>query len=203
MLSLVLILTAAGVVLPILAAAVAASRGASEPAAPVPTPLGAAIPLSALGLTWRRLRDVRTGRGPRVLWLGEGDSTRYSRAFRLAKAPLYDAGYSWGTVERSGGAVQLVCWEDPAQGDAVAVDAIAAAEASLAEDDGRLALEEQRRRQAEALDAELNGDARRGDLEALRQSLRLKAWAWSKRVEADRPARPQVIQKWSDEIGLP
>ncbi|KMO16023.1 hypothetical protein [Methylobacterium platani] len=176
-----LILTAAGVVLPILAAAVAASRGASEPAVPVPTPLGAAIPLSALGLTWRRLRDVRTGRGPRVLWLGEGDSTRYSRAFRLAKAPLYDAGYSWGTVERSGGAVQPVCWEDPAQGDAVAVDAIAAAEASLAEDDRRLALEEQRRRQAEALDAELNGDARRGDLEALRQSLRLKAWAWSKR----------------------
>ena len=171
----------AGVVLPVLAAAIAASRGAPDTVPAAPAPLGAAIPLAGLGLTWRRLRTVRTGRGERVLWAGDGDPTRYSRAFRLAKAPLYEAGYSWGTAERSGGQVQPVCWEDPAQDDQVSLDAIAAAEAALAADDVRVAEAEARRAREAELEGLLNGESRRADMEALRASLRTKAWAWSRR----------------------
>ncbi len=182
MLSLLLLaLAAAGVVIPVLLAAIAASRGGPETVPAVPAPLGAAIPLAGLGLSWRRLGSFRTGRGQRAFWVGDGDPTRYSRAWRLAKAPLYGAGYSWGTAERNGGQVQPVCWEDPTQGDAVALDAIAAAEASLAEDDRRAAEVEARRTREAELEALLNGDARRADMEALRASLRTKAWAWSRR----------------------
>ncbi|MET7246979.1 hypothetical protein ABZT49_26855 [Methylobacterium sp. EM32] len=183
MLSLLLLLALAfaGIVLPVLAAAVAASRGASDTVPAAPAPLGAAIPLAGLGLSWWRLRTVRTGRGERGFWVGDGDPTRYSRAWRLAKTPLHEAGYSWGTAERSGGQVQPVCWEDPAQGDAVSLDAIAAAEAALAADDVRVAEAEARRAREAELEAELNGDARRADMESLRASLRTKAWAWSSR----------------------
>lgn len=109
MLSLLLASGLAGIVVPILAAAVAASRATPETVPAVPAPLGAAIPLAGLGLTWRRLRTVRTGRGERGFWVGDGDPTRYSRAWRLAKSPLHEAGCSWGTAERSGGQVQPVC----------------------------------------------------------------------------------------------
>ncbi|MFH6786609.1 hypothetical protein [Methylobacterium sp. MA0201] len=77
--------------------------------------------------------------------------------------------------------MQPVFWEDPARGDAVAVDAIAAAEAAVAADDRRLAEAEARKRREAELEAELNGDARRADMEALRTSLRVKGWAWSRR----------------------
>lgn len=177
MLSLLLTLAAAGVLAPVLAAAFAVHRPA--PAAPIP--LGAAIPLAGLGLTWRRLRDLRTGRGPRTLWTGEGDPARYSRAWRLSKAALHGAGYSWGTVERTGGVVVPLCWEDPDQGDQLALDAIASAEAALAEDDRRVVEAEARKRRDAELEAALNGDARRADMEALRESLRLRGWAWSRR----------------------
>lgn len=178
---LILAIAAAWIALPILAAAIAASRGAPEPAAPVPMPIGAAIPLAGLGLTWRRLRTVRTGRGERGFWIGDGDAARYSRAWRLVKPEMNSAGYSWGTAERNGGQVQPVFWEDPAQPDAAAVEAISAAEAALAADDCRLAEVEARRAREAELEAELNGDARRADMEALRTSLRTKAWAWSRR----------------------
>ncbi|GJD90607.1 hypothetical protein BHAOGJBA_4149 [Methylobacterium hispanicum] len=178
---LILAIAFAGVVLPVLAAAVAASRGAPDAAPAAPAPLGAAIPLAGLGLTWRRLRTVRTGRGERGFWVGDGDPARYTRAFRLAKGPLYEAGYSWGTAERSGGQVQPVCWEDPSQGDQVSLDAITAAEAALAADDVRIAEAETRRAREAELEAQLNGDARRADMEALQQSLRVKGWAWSRR----------------------
>ncbi len=178
---LLLVIAAAGVVLPVLAAAVAASRDVPGTVPAAPAPLGAAIPLSALGLSWRRLRTVRTGRGERGFWVGDGDPTRYSRAWRLAKPTLNGAGYSWGTAERSGGQVQPVCWEDPAQGDAVALDAIAAVEAALAADDVRVAEAEARRAREAELEAQLNGAARVADMEALRTSLRVKGWAWSRR----------------------
>ncbi len=84
-----------------------------------------------------------------------------------------------GTAERTGGQVQPVCWEDPAQGDAVAVEAIAAAEAALAADDRRIAEAEARRAQEAELEAQLNGAVRRADMEALQQSLHVKGWAWS------------------------
>ncbi|SFE91991.1 hypothetical protein [Methylobacterium sp. yr596] len=176
-----LLLAFAGIVVPALAAAIAASRGAPEPAALLPTPIGAAIPLSALGLSWRRLRDVRTGRGPRVLWAGEGDPARYSRAWGLAKPTLHAAGFSWGTVEHTGGAVVPLCWEDESLGDQAVLDAVASAEATLAEDDRRLAEAETRRAREAELEAQLNGAARVADMEALRASLRTKAWAWSRR----------------------
>ncbi|WP_279356766.1 hypothetical protein [Methylobacterium indicum] len=178
---LILVIAAAGVVLPVLAAAVAASWGGPDPAPAVPDPLGAAISLAGTSLTWRRLRTVRTGQGERDFWVGDGDPTRYSCAFRLAKEPLYEAGFSWGTAERTGCQVQPVCWEDPAQGDAVAVEAIAAAEAALAADDRRIAEAEARRAQEAELEAQLNVAARRADMEALQQSLRVKGWAWFKR----------------------
>lgn len=177
---LLLALAAAGVVLPVLAA-VAASRTASETVPATPAPIGAAIPLAGLGLTWRRLRTVRTGRGERGFWIGEGNPDRFSRAWRLAKGPLYEAGYSWGTAERSGGQVQPVCWEDLARGDAVSLDAIAAAEAALAADDVCVAEAETRRAREAELEALLSGDARRADMESLRESLRIRGWAWSRR----------------------
>ncbi len=164
------------------------SPGSSSRSWPPPSPpLGALpkpfrrSPLAGLGLSWRRLRTVRTGRGERGFWVGDGDPTRYSRAWRLAKSPLHEAGYSWGTAERSGGQVQPVCWEDPAQGDQASLDAIAAAEAALAADDVRVAEAETRRAREAELEAQLNGAARVADMEALRESLRMKAWAWSRR----------------------
>ncbi|MCF4127892.1 hypothetical protein [Methylobacterium sp. SyP6R] len=178
---LILVIAAAGVVIPVLAAAVAASRAATETVPAAPAPLGAALPVAGLGLSWRRLRDVRTGRGPRTLWTGEGDPARYSRAWRLVKPVLHGAGFSWGTVERTGGAVVPLCWEDESLGDQAAIDAIASAEAALAEDDRRLVEVEARRAREAELEAELNGDAQRADMQALETSLRIRGWAWSRR----------------------
>ncbi|SFU35571.1 hypothetical protein SAMN02799631_00319 [Methylobacterium sp. 174MFSha1.1] len=181
-LSLVLLaLAAAGVVIPVLAAAIAASRGGPEPAPAAPAPLGAALPVAALGLTWRRLRDVRTQRGDRTLWAGDGDTATYSRAYRLLRGPLAEVGFSWGTAERSGGVVQPLCWEDTTRGDQAILDALADAKEALAYDDRRIAREEERRRQADALDDERHGESRRADLHRLRESLRDVHWAWSKK----------------------
>ncbi|GJD87189.1 hypothetical protein BHAOGJBA_0689 [Methylobacterium hispanicum] len=178
---LILVIAAAGVVAPVLLAAVAASRGAPEPAASVPAPIGAALPVAALGLTWRRHRAVLTGRGPRVLWLGEGDDVRYGRAYKLARETLRDVGFSWGTAESDNGVMQPVCWEDPAAPEAAMDYALAAADEALAEDDERLAAEAAQALRNADLDAALNGEARRADLAALRESLDTQLWAWGTR----------------------
>lgn len=157
-----------------LAASVAAT--ASHPL-DEPAPVEASLPLAALGLSWRRLREVPTGRGRRVLWAGDGDVSRYTRAYKLCRGALYDAGFSWGTAERSGGQVQPLCWENPGLPEETVAAAIATAEAALAEDDVRI---ERQRRDAE-LEASLSGDARRADMESLRASLAERHWAWPKR----------------------
>jgi hypothetical protein len=178
---LILALAAAGVVIPVLLAAIAASRGGPETAPAVPAPIGAALPVAALGLTWRRLRDVRTRRGDRTLWAGDGDTAIYSRAYRLLRVPLAEVGFSWGTAERAGGVVQPLCWEDPTRGDQAILDALTDADEALAYDDRRIAREDERRRQTDALDAELHGESRKADLQRLRESLRDLHWAWSKK----------------------
>ncbi|SFT30417.1 hypothetical protein [Methylobacterium sp. yr668] len=141
----------------------------------------AALPGAALGLAWRRHRDVVTARGPRTLWIGDGPDERYARAYKLSRDGLRDVGFSWGTAERSGGMVQPVCWEDTDMPGAGMDFALAAAEDALAEDDERLAAEAARQRRTDELEAALNGDGRRSDLAALRESLDTRRWAWSSR----------------------
>lgn len=182
MLSLLLLaIGLAGIVVPVLLAAIAASRGAPDAVPAAPAPLGAALPVAALGLTWRRLRDVRTQRGDRTLWAGDGDTAIYRRAYRLLRGPLAEVGFSWGTAERAGGIVQPLFWEDPTRGDQPILDALADAKEALAYDDRRIAREEERRRQADALDDERHGESRRADMQRLRESLRDLHWAWSKK----------------------
>ncbi len=164
-----------------LAASVAAT--ASRPL-DAPVPVEASLPAAALGLSWRRLRDVQTRNGSRVLWAGEGDATAYSRAYGLARDALRAVGFSWGTAERSGGRTIPVCWEDPA-GTPEALDAaLAAADAALAADDARIERAEAMRREMREDAARQVADDSRAALAALRESLDRLHWAWPKKKEA-------------------
>lgn len=166
-------------------AALAASAAAAV-ARPLdePVPVEAALPVAALGLSWRRLRDVQTRNGNRVLWAGEGDATAYSRAYSLARDALRGVGFSWGTAERSGGRTIPVCWEDPA-GTPEALDAaLAAADAALAADDARIERAEVMRREMREDAARRVADDSRDALAALRESLDRLHWAWPKKKEA-------------------
>lgn len=167
----------------IIAAAAIISAGASILTA-VPTPIEAALPAAAIGLTWRRLRDVETRNGVRTLWSGEGDPATFTRAYALVREDLRSAGFSWGTAERAGGQVQPVCWEDP-HAPAGAMDtALAAAARALSSDDERRAQADAVARREDEAEAAAHGDARRADIAALRQCLETKGWAWSKRRAA-------------------
>ena len=177
-------------------AAIAASVAATA-AHPLdePAPVEASLPLAALGLSWRRLREVLTGRGPRVLWAGDGDPARYSRAYKLCRDALRDAGFSWGTAERAGGQVQPLCWENPGLPEETVTTAIATPEAALAEDDVRI---ERQRRDAE-LEAFLSGDARRADMEFLRASLAERHCTLQRQRDGDRPVPAVALQVvWVD-----
>ncbi|GJD97490.1 hypothetical protein [Methylobacterium iners] len=145
---------------------------------PAPAP---AIPVAALGLTWRRAREVGTRNGPRVLWVGDGDASRYSRAYRLARKSLRSVGYSWGKEERDRGMTVPVCWEDRSVPEGFVWKALAEAEEALAADDAKAAKAEAQRLRDAELEAVLSGDARREDMAALRRSLDVLHWAWSKR----------------------
>lgn len=154
-------------------AAAAISRPLDEP-----LPVEASLPAAALGLSWRRLRQVQTKNGSRVLWAGDGDAELYSRAYNLARDALRGVGFSWGTAEREGGRVVPLCWEDPAA-DPEALDAaLVAADEALARDNLRLARAEEMKREARENSARLVADDSRAALVALRESLDKLHWAW-------------------------
>lgn len=159
-------------------AAAAVSRPLDEP-----LPVEASLPAAALGLSWRRLRQVRTRNGDRVLWAGDGDAEIYSRAYGLARDALRGVGFSWGTAEREGGRVVPLCWEDPVAAPEALDAALAAAEEALAKDDLRLARAEEMKKEARANSARLVADESRAALAALRESLDVLYWAWPKKKE--------------------
>lgn len=130
-----------------------------------PLPTAEAIPVFALGLTWRRHKDVVTRRGPRTLWFGLGDATKYELALALARTPLGDAGYSWtdGVIDGRALSRTPCCWEPVPADEAATEAAIATAEAALAR---------------QAAEVEMRGTARAADMEALRVSLDTLFWAW-------------------------
>ena len=154
-------------------AAAAVSRPLDEP-----VPVEASLPAAALGLSWRRLRQVQTKNGLRVLWAGDGDAEIYSRVYGLARDALRGAGFSWGTAERDGGRVVPLCWEDPATVPEAVDAALAAADEALARDDLRLARAETMRREAREADARRVADETRRVMERLRVSLDKHHWAW-------------------------
>lgn len=147
-----------------------------------PLPVAEAIPLTALGLTWRQQRSVKTKHGDRVLWLGLGDPAIYRRAYNLARAPLRDAGYSWAD-DRSDvreGDWTPCCWEPVPSDEAAAERAIAAAEAAIVADDEGKARVQAYLRQREIEEAEANGPGRQAAIEAMKVSLNKLHWAWPK-----------------------
>ncbi|MBE7203564.1 MAG: hypothetical protein INR70_38010 [Parafilimonas terrae] len=160
-------------------AAAAVSRPLDEP-----LPVEASLPAAALGLSWRRLRQVQTRNGTKVLWAGEGDEERYSRAYNVARDALRGVGFSWGTAEREGGRVVPLCWEDPAAAPEALDAALVAADEALVRDDLRLARVEQMRREARENSARLVADDSRAALAALRESLDKLHWAWPKKKRA-------------------
>lgn len=140
----------------------------------------AALPGAALGLTWRRAREVSTRNGPRVFWLGDGDPTAFSRAYRVAREELRTVGFSWGTAQPNNGMLQPVCWEDPTLPAVVLTTALADAEEALAAEDVRLADEAAAaKRDADRLAGFYATDSR-AHIEALRTHLTKLDWAWSK-----------------------
>lgn len=171
----------------VIAAAAAVTSAAASILSPAPAHLEAALPVAALGLTWRRLRDVETRNGTRALWAGDGDPALFTRAYNLVREDLRGAGFSWGTAERSGAEaqqVQPVCWEDPHADAGILERTLAAAAAALSADDARRGAAEAVARREDEAEAAEHGDARRADIAALRQCLEEKAWAWSKRRAA-------------------
>lgn len=154
-----------------------------------PLPVAEAIPLTALGLTWRRDRELTTRYGDRVLWIGLGDPATYSRAYNVARTALRDAGYSWtdDRTEAREGVLTPCCWEPVPADEAAAAAAIAAAEAAIVADDEGTARVQAYLREREIKEAEANGPGRQADIDALRVSLDKLHWAWptKKRALAD------------------
>ncbi|GEL44431.1 MULTISPECIES: hypothetical protein [Methylobacteriaceae] len=177
MLSLLLLAIGLATVLVTVAAA------ASRPAPPLPSPVEA-IPLAALGLQWRRLRDVNTRRGPRTLWAGEGDPVEYQCAWKVAREAMSAVGYSWSVLEGSvtgTGTLEPCCWEDASLGDGPILRALDQVSEALVENAASREREEDARRRSDELRAELDGSVRREALADLRTSLRDLAWAWPRR----------------------
>lgn len=160
-------------------AAAAVSRPLDEP-----LPVEASLPAAALGLSWRRLRQVQTKNGSRVLWAGDGDAELYSRAYNLARDALRGVGFSWGTAEREGGRFVPLCWEDPGAAPEALDAALAVADEAIARDDLRLARAEEMKKEARANAARLVADDSRAALAALRESLDRLHWAWPKKKRA-------------------
>lgn len=145
-----------------------------------PLPVAEAIPFSALGLAWRRDRELKTRYGDRVLWVGLGDPAIYRRAYNVARTALRDAGYSWSDdrTEAREGVLTPCCWEPVPADEAAAERAIAAAEAAIvAEDEGKARVQALIARR-EIEEAEANGPGRVADIEAMRVSLDKLHWAW-------------------------
>ncbi|MCP1549370.1 MULTISPECIES: hypothetical protein [Methylobacteriaceae] len=130
-----------------------------------PLPVAEAIPLSALGLTWRREKDVVTRRGPRSLWFGLGDPAAYRRAFELSREAMGAAGYSWTDGIIDGRAVGRTpcCWAPVPADEAAAEAAVVVAEAALVRD---------------AAEVEALGIEHAACLDRLRVSLDTLYWAW-------------------------
>ncbi|MCJ2040825.1 hypothetical protein MKK55_17995 [Methylobacterium sp. J-059] len=113
-------------------------------AAQRPLPLVEALPVGALGLSWRRVGERRTQNGPKTLWLADaGDEAVFSRLYRADRDGMRELGFSWGG-ERPGEYDKPVCWEPvPAPSN----DRFAAA---FARADGIAGEEQARRAEAEA-----------------------------------------------------
>ena len=148
-----------------------------------PLPVAEAIPLTALGLSWRQERQVKTRYGDKVLYVGLGDPALYRRAYQLARAPLRDAGFSWSDDRsdvREG--VWTPCYWEPfpaSSADGAAAEAaIVTAEAAVAAADEQAARVKALIAQREIDEAEANGPGREADLAALRVSLKVLHWAW-------------------------
>jgi len=145
---------------------------AAASAAYRPLPLDVALPVGALGLAWRSAGQRQTRNGPRTLWKGEGDTTRYSRAYAADREGMREVGFSWdGSTP--------VCWEPvPAPVPYTVEETCAAAEAR-ADSTDRV----RQREKLAAAEAEwaATGAARAEAIDALRACLRDRAWAWNKR----------------------
>lgn len=152
------------------ASAVAASNS--------PVPVSEALPVGVLGLTWRSAGPRQTRHGQRMLWLADApdcDTARYSRAYGAGRDALRAAGFSWDSLTP-------VCWEAiPALADDDVFAAVAVAEAAADAVDAQK--EEARVAAVQAADREwiANGAPRAEAIEALRQCLETKSWAWNRR----------------------
>lgn len=166
----------------LISVAVVAATAAATASRPLdaPVPVEASLPAAALGLSWRRKRELSTRNGRRALWIGDGSVGLYRRAYDLARDGLRGAGFSWTEESQGDGVVSLrpCCWEPVPADDAATQRAIAEAEAAVAADDERLARAEQMRREFREAEALRVADYCRGAVAALRESLDKKHWAW-------------------------
>lgn len=139
---------------------------AAASAAQRPLPLDVALPVGALGLAWRSAGERQTRNGKRTLWKGEGDTTRYSRAYAADREGMRAVGFSW-----DGGVP--VCWEAiPAPVPYAYDEAIGVAEARA--DSADRARQREKLAAAEAEWAATGAD-RAAAIEALRACLRTRA----------------------------
>ena len=177
-------------------------------AAQRPLPLVEALPVGLVGLTWRRVGERNTFAGPKMLWVGEGDTAAFSRLYRASKQGMRDLGFGWGGYTQ-GLKDHPVCWEKlPEPDDATYTDAISLIEPiALREDQARAAAEagriayiaaqeEKRRAQAEQ-----EREERIVAVETLRQRMRELPWAWT-RSQRDRAAdvlaeRDEIPSEWA------
>ncbi|MGU3362298.1 hypothetical protein ACLBWX_18380 [Methylobacterium sp. M6A4_1b] len=189
--------------------AVGAIAASAYAAAQRPIPIVEALPVGALGLTWRRLGERRTGYGPKMLWIADaGDEAYYSLLYRTAKDDMRALGFGWGG-ETYGSYDRPVCWEPiPEPTDAHYEDGIYRAEnKSRIEVDRRDAEEFERRRRVEAAEvkrraqAEQEREERIAAVETLRLRMKELPWAWT-RSQRDRASevlaeRDEIPSEWA------
>jgi hypothetical protein len=177
-------------------------------AAQRPLPLTEALPVGLMGLTWRRLGERNTSGGTKLLWIGDGDATAYSRLYRSGRDELRALGFSWGGEVR-GVYDRPVCWERvPAPVDLDYVAGCQRADAYAREEDARRAvIEAERVARVEAAEAkrreqaEQEREERIAAVELLRQRMRELPWAWT-RSQRDRAAdvlaeRDEIPSEWA------
>lgn len=168
------VLIAAGVVLSAYAAAQQPQR------------LDLALPVGALGLTWRLAGERQTRNGLKTLWVAErGDHAAFTRLYDRGRDDMRALGFGWGG-ETYGSYDRPVCWEPvpaPVEIEFVAgfqradAAARAAEEREAAADEARVRAYEK----AKAVAWAREGKARLVDLQALRDRLRDLPWAWTRR----------------------
>jgi hypothetical protein len=178
-------------------------------AAQRPLSLVEALPVGALGLTWRRVGERQTKGGLKTLWLADaGDEARYSRLYRADRDGMRELGFSWGG-DHQGEYDKPVCWEpQPAPSNDRFETAFAHAEGlARIEDERRAAVEAERVARVEAAEAKRRAQAeqereeRIAAVETLRQRMKELPWAWT-RSKRDRATevlseRDEIPSEWA------